>query len=212
MLDETLFKSQHGQDRYVYERFFKERDRLGTFFEAGMVGGVDISNTYFFEKALGWTGICVEANPYYAHFAKARPGSKCFQVALGEKEEEVLFLGAEYIGGILKFMDAKHIDRIEKGYAQKKEKLQLSWVRSTSIMNIFAEAGMSEIDFFSLDIEGGEMAVLKTIDFGKVRINVAAIEVQSWTVKPIVDFMTASGFDLADTVGSDRIFVNRNFQ
>ena len=39
------------------------RLRNGFFIEAGAHDGVDISNTLYLEKQLGWTGILVEPNP-----------------------------------------------------------------------------------------------------------------------------------------------------
>ena len=35
----------------------------GYFIEAGAYDGYEISNTLYFEKFLGWTGILVEPNP-----------------------------------------------------------------------------------------------------------------------------------------------------
>ena len=36
--------------------------------------------------------------------------------------------------------------------------------------------GVHDIDFFSLDVEGAELEVLKTIDFGRTRISVILVE------------------------------------
>lgn len=44
------------------ERFFKNL-KNGVFFDIGAHDGVSLSNTYFFEKELGWSGICLEPIP-----------------------------------------------------------------------------------------------------------------------------------------------------
>lgn len=53
------FRAQKGQDRYVYSTFFKDMDGPGIFVEFGGRDGIMDSNTYFFEKALGWKGLLV---------------------------------------------------------------------------------------------------------------------------------------------------------
>ena len=61
-----FFRAQAGQDRYVYQRFFRERTKPGTFVEFGARDGSEHSNTFFFENALKWRGILVE--PLEAEF------------------------------------------------------------------------------------------------------------------------------------------------
>ena len=39
------------------------RSKRGFFIEAGAYNGVELSNTLYFEKNLGWTGLLVEPNP-----------------------------------------------------------------------------------------------------------------------------------------------------
>jgi len=41
------------------------------FFEAGAVDGLTNSNTLFFERTLGWTGVCVEPSPWSAAAPRA---------------------------------------------------------------------------------------------------------------------------------------------
>lgn len=41
---------------------------------------------------------------------------------------------------------------------------------------ILAKFGMTHIDFFSLDVEGAELEVLRTLDFSAVHVNVFVIE------------------------------------
>jgi hypothetical protein len=54
------------------------------------------------------------------------------------------------------------------------KRVKLSPCRSMS--SIFREANVTMIDFFSLDVEGAEYNVLKSIDFTRVRINVLMVE------------------------------------
>jgi hypothetical protein len=78
--------SQHGQDAFVYETFFKSKDGQGYFVDVGAYDGVTFSNSLFFERHLGWSGICIEPLP--AAFEKLR-GSRtavCLNCAVADRE------------------------------------------------------------------------------------------------------------------------------
>ena len=64
------------------------------------------------------------------------------------------------------------------------------------ILNMFS---IERIDFFSLDVEGAELEVHKTIDFSKVHINVIAIEADgrnSQKDEAVRKVVLAHGFEL----------------
>ena len=54
------FYSQWGQDKYIYNNFFKNK-KDGFFLEIGADDGVRFSNCKFFEDNLNWKGIAIEA-------------------------------------------------------------------------------------------------------------------------------------------------------
>ena len=56
------FHSQVGQDRFLLENFFRGR-RNGVFVDIGAYDGETFSNSLFFERTMGWTGLCVEPLP-----------------------------------------------------------------------------------------------------------------------------------------------------
>ena len=50
-----------------------------TYVEIGANDGLHMSNSYFFERYLGWRGMCVEANPHtYRQLRRHRP--RCVNV------------------------------------------------------------------------------------------------------------------------------------
>jgi hypothetical protein len=57
--------AQAGQDRYLYERIFSQQSLCcnGTFVEFGARNGIEHSNTYPFEKFMGWKGLLFEVDP-----------------------------------------------------------------------------------------------------------------------------------------------------
>ncbi len=56
------FHSQVGQDRFLLENFFRGK-RGGVFVDIGAYDGETFSNSLFFERTMGWTGLCVEPLP-----------------------------------------------------------------------------------------------------------------------------------------------------
>lgn len=69
-----FYYSQLGQDRYVHEHFFKNK-RNGVFVDIGAYDGITGSNSLFFEKELGWSGLCIEPLP--EPFAKLKTIRNC---------------------------------------------------------------------------------------------------------------------------------------
>lgn len=56
---EADFRAEHAQDKFVLAYFLPQKTH-GTFVEFGAGDGITASNSYFFEKHLCWTGICIE--------------------------------------------------------------------------------------------------------------------------------------------------------
>jgi hypothetical protein len=61
----TKWTGQAGQDRYLFERLFFQQGLCckGTFVEFGARDGIGHSNTYPFEKFMGWKGLLFEVDP-----------------------------------------------------------------------------------------------------------------------------------------------------
>lgn len=80
---------------------------------------------------------------------------------------------------------------------------------------------LTHIDFFSLDVEGAELAVLQTLDFSTVHINVMVIEQDSHDPQKdeaVRQLLRANGFELDEALNATPAgvrndwFVNRRFK
>mmetsp|Transcript_33749 Transcript_33749/g.52544 ORF Transcript_33749/g.52544 Transcript_33749/m.52544 type:complete len:182 (-) Transcript_33749:305-850(-) len=80
-----VFFSQNGQDQWIYENILKRSTNgRGVFLEAGAVDGVTNSNTLFFERSLGWNGVCIEPSPEsFKELQVLRPGCDTKNLAIG---------------------------------------------------------------------------------------------------------------------------------
>ena len=66
---------------------------------------------------------------------------------------------------------------------------------------------MYEFDYMSLDTEGSELKILKSIDFNKFKIKVITSE-NGEGESPVRDFMKTKGFTFFKRLGIDDVFVN----
>ncbi|MGE0669671.1 MAG: FkbM family methyltransferase [Parachlamydiales bacterium] len=173
------YASQYAQDEFVHETFFPENTD-GVFVDIGAYDGVTYSNSYFFEKDLGWKGICIEPNP--AAFEKLIQARKsvCYQTCISDKKAVAKFVKltgrCEMLSGLSAKYDPSHVKRIEKEMAKfggEKEEIE---VPTLTLNEIADQEGIKRIDFLSIDTEGGEFDILKSIDFSKLDIDVITIE------------------------------------
>jgi Glycosyl transferase family 2 len=68
------FFSRVGQDQFLFDNFFRGK-RAGVFVDAGAGDGEKFSHSLFFERTLGWRGLCIEPDP--ATFARLAAARKC---------------------------------------------------------------------------------------------------------------------------------------
>lgn len=124
----------------------------------------------FFEKYLGFGGILIEpVKEYYDKLIKNRPNNTCYNNAISSNKSDVEILVNGAVSGIKQNMAKTFID----GWHSKSS---IRKVKTKTLSNIFQEKGIEYIDFFSLDVEGGELDVLKTIDWKKITIYLICIE------------------------------------
>lgn len=174
----TNFYSQQGQDKYVASKFFPYL-RYGVFVDVGAYDGETYSNSLHFEKK-GWTGICVEPLPKM--FKKLHNNRKCvcINAAIDTEEGEVEFISnsgyTEMLSGIKKYYPEKHHDRRIKEQSIMGGDTEIIKVPTVRLDTLFKQHGIKRIDYLSIDVEGGEYAVIKSIDFDNVDIHVIGFE------------------------------------
>ena len=205
------YTSQCGQDKYVNEHFFKNK-KNGFFVDIGAHDGVSLSNTYFFEKELGWSGICVEPHPQrFKELALNRAKKTiCLPVAVANNTGVMKFLQVdgypEMLSGLFDFYDPRHIDRVDKEIASRGGSSNLIDIPTLPLSSILDKYHVSHIDFMSVDTEGSELEVLKSIDFNVVTIDVIAIE-NNYGESKVHDYLKIKGYRLAHRAGGDEIYV-----
>jgi len=172
-----LHYSQHGQSEYV-DKLLKRR-RNGVFLEAGAADGEALSNSLFFELHRNWTGILMEANPIRVKHLITRNRDAfvvpaCLSVTTTPQVVKFT-MTATGKGGAISSNINRGIWKAFKYYA-KSEAFGEVYVQCFPLMSVAAALNIQHIDYFSLDVEGAEVPVLKTIDWKKLTIDVITIE------------------------------------
>jgi FkbM family methyltransferase len=151
------------------DKLAKYLPKQGIFIEAGATDGYLESNTYFLEKFRGWKGVLIEPIPeLYEKCVKERPNSKVFNCALVSNEYQgksvVMKRGhlMSTVKGALGEGEKEHLERAAHFHGTDAEEVT---VPARTLTSVLKEAGVSDIDFFSLDVEGYELNVLGGLDF-----------------------------------------------
>jgi FkbM family methyltransferase len=210
------FKSQDGQDRYIYHTFFKNSTKKNIFVDIGANDGITFSNTWFFEKELNWDGICIE--PIVNSFNKCQKerSCKCYNVCAYNETKILNFLNCngytEMLSGVLDEYNQQHLKRIENeinGQGGSKEVIKMNAIKT---QELFDDNYYIEIDYLSIDVEGSELKVLEGIDFKKTKINVISIEANYENEEQkIKNLLSNNSFIFKTRIGADLIFVNSEF-
>lgn len=202
------FASQAGQDA-VADRLLGGRTG-GVFVDVGGYDGVTGSNTLFFEQFRGWRGVLVEPVPASLAQAAAVRRCPCLPWAVADSdglaEMIVVEKGYTQMSGLAQTYDQGILDRVRADPRHEERRLTVETRRLARIMD---EAGIAAADFVSLDIEGGEAAVLEGFPFDRIRVAVWAIE--NNTATPAIGaVMRANGYVLAEFCGPDEIWRHRD--
>jgi FkbM family methyltransferase len=166
--------SQIEQERWVFAMCNGRRD--GRFAEIGAFDGVLHSNSYFLESEHGWRGVCVEPNPSLFAKLKASRSAICLERAVYRESGQILsFIPSQEIGTLVEFAGD---DRYADDRAQAVATHGLIQVETISFDEIAATEDFAEtgFDYVSLDTEGSELEILRTIDFARHRIALLTIE------------------------------------
>lgn len=191
--------SQEYEESYAYNNFFYGRGG-GTFLEMGALDGVTYANTYALEHVLGWKGILVEASPSSFKLLKDnRPGQVTLHVAVCETPTVVHYADAydPCCRGIAEFMALEFLLLRHPEVPGGTDFSALPTVRCEPLPTILGTFGVQHINFFSLDVEGGELSILRAIDFSLVSFDVLVIEADGLNKekdKAVIDLLGTKGY------------------
>lgn len=186
-------------------------DKECFYVDVGANDGLIVSNTAYFDLDLNWKGICIEPHPRaFFELIKNRPNAINLNICISEEERIVDFISisgySEMLSGISQFYDDQHLKRIDNDILIKggsKETLKIQSFPLTKILNKY---GVKKVDYLSIDTEGSELSVLKSIDFLNFDIRILSCE-RGYSNKEKIDYLKQFNYELVINVSGDDIFV-----
>lgn len=165
------FYGQMGEDKIVFNKYFQNK-RNGIFLELGALDGVTYSNTKFFEDTLRWSGILIEPIPKnYELCRNNRPRSLVYNCIVSSNTEPMDIYVNGAVSSVKDHTTQEYYDGWHKG-----KNIQTISVPCRRLDDILHASNVRHIDFWSLDVEGSEYEVLKTMDWN-IPVKVLCMEV-----------------------------------
>jgi FkbM family methyltransferase len=206
------FFSQSGQDEFLLQYFFRGR-RGGVFVDIGAYDGEKFSNSLFFERYMGWRGLCVEPLPSaYARLIAARQSIN-EQVCVADFEGEADFIDAEagdderMLSGMADRFDPQHAERLSRANAQQTvRKLPV-----TRLETLLERHGLSKIDYCSIDTQGAELSIVTGLDLTRYEVSIFTIA-NDYDDPRLVELMRSKGYQLVAKLRQDYVFKRLDFR
>ena len=201
--------SQFGEDKIILNLFPK--NFVGNFIDIGCYHPTKYNNTYLFYRK-GWRGINIDLNPLSIElFNYLRPGDTniCAAVSNTEGKKTFFFTGdlspENSIEKSYKFFLKNNFNISPNDIKEKK-------IKAFKLQNILNKYSIKNINLLSIDIEGHELKVLRSLNLRKIYIDVICVEILSYNstskkrTKSIIDYLKKNGYFLKTKTRVNYIF------
>jgi FkbM family methyltransferase len=213
--------SQNGEDIIIKNLFNKLRIQYPTYLDIGANHPIYVSNTYLL-YVKGSKGVCIEPNPIlYQKLKRTRSRDTCINagVAFDEKREADFYLFPYKAHGLstfskqeADFWEQEGNENVGTYSVEKVLKMKLVDINSI-IENHFAP----HPNFISIDVEGLDLQILKTLDFERFKPEVICVETLNYhqankesKEQEIEKFLTDKGYFVYADTYLNTIFCSKN--
>lgn len=204
------YYSQIGQDKFVDE--FLKRKEYGTFVDIGAHDGKSCSNTYFLEKERKWTGICIEPGiNEFKNLQKIRKSiniNACVSDYDGISEFTYIEGYSNMLSGLSENYNSSHENRIFNEIDRHGGKISKIDMDVFKLQTILDKYNILDIDYCSIDTEGAELSIIKSIDFNKTKIKIFTIE-NNYNDSEINDLLLENNYILYKKLNWDDVFIKK---
>jgi FkbM family methyltransferase len=175
ILFSTRSYAQDGEDVLLYAFYkYKKRGHKGFYVDIGAHHPYRFSNTALFYRK-GWRGINIEPTPHLIQlFYKHRKRDTNLQAAVSDQSGSLTFF--EFNEPAINGFDEKlSLERANMPQYQLRSKRQVPVFTLKEILDKHLPPNQS-IDFFTIDVEGHDLNILKSNDWEKYRPTFILIE------------------------------------
>lgn len=170
--------SQFGEDLVISE-FFKNKQKTGFFVDIGAHDPVRLNNTYKLYRK-GWRGINVEADPVFVEkLIKTRPLDQNLNIGIGDSSTKMtLYLFSA--PALNTFSEESMRENLKAGHKVVDQKT-IDIMSLNDLLDKYCNN--KTIDLLSIDIEGLDLAALKTINWKKYKPTIVCVENKDFSGK-----------------------------
>ena len=198
------YYSQYGQDKLISTTLLPGVVN-GTFVDIGAHDGITFSNTYFLER-LGWTGLAVEPIPEVFAQLKANRNCICENGCVGAPAGKRRFRRitgySEMLSGLVNEYDPRHEERISRTIRERGGAFDEIEVICFDFNDLCTKHNLNRIDYLSIDVEGGELPIIRSIDFSRFDIRVIGVE-NNYSDDSVSSHLQKQGFTFHSHAGDD---------
>lgn len=199
--------SQFGEDLFL-DALLDHRP-TGYYVDVGCNEPIKLSNTYRFYRK-GWAGVCIDANERFREdFLRSRPRDIFMRACVSDVKEQVQFhhfqeTALSSISGTPLYDNSEHyrIDHVET-------------VTTDTLTDLLVKADApSNFDLLSVDVEGHDERVLRSLNFSRFQPEVILAEANMTELivgcaqeSKIVRFLESNGYTLRGVQAANLFFV-----
>lgn len=202
------YYSQYRQDEFIDKVVFNKK-RNGFFVDIGAHDGISLSNSYFFEVNRAFDGLCIEPNPKVFELLKKNRKCDVLNTCIADTVGTVKFLAvegySEMLSGIIDHYHPTHLQRIDNYIREHGGARQEIEVNCMPLQNIPLLRNKA-IAFMSIDTEGNELSILKSIDFSKLNVTCFTIE-NNYGDSNIEEIMNRNNYIKVKRLGDDDVYL-----
>ena len=190
----------------------------GFYIEMGAHDGIINSNTYYYEKNLNWSGILIEPSNFFDELKNNRSSRNIFYKTICvpfNLNKKVSFENLGPYSRVPELVSVEYYNWHKKKNSVVEHNYDKNDFLPPKISNLndllIKSKAPKLIDFFSLDVEGSELNVLKGINFNKYNFQYLLIEItdldKGMYVKKVINFLKEKDYILqANLTSYDYLF------
>lgn len=173
VLHRRIFYSQDGEDAVLASFYEEKPDYKGFYVDIGAYHPMRFSNThYFYER--GWRGINIDATPgSMEEFRRMRPRDTNIEIGISKERKDLTFYSFEE-PALNSFDEKVSEERIRVGW-KLKEKIAVKTAPANEVLKENLPKGQ-HVDFMSIDIEGLDFEILKSLDWERYKPDFLLVE------------------------------------
>ena len=190
-LESRFGQARHSRqaEEWMIRDFFSDT-RDGVFADVGANHYRRDSNTYFLETQLGWSGVAVEPQvKFAADYAAHRPRTRFIPLFVSDRSNEKTIL---YVpSNDLIASTSRDFIAGEGG-----DNVMPVEVNTTTLDDVLTRAGITKLDFLSIDVELHEPEVLRGFSLDRWKPRLVCVESHVEVRQVIVDHFITRGYTI----------------